>query len=170
MADLGAGITGVLVFVIVLVAAKQPLLLSAGLAAGAYLGVRLLLAPKNTTLEKPWLEPLALRWEGREEGERLQSLLRLVERTRQNPELTALVDEHLVFVTRACEPYKSGKSPTGQARTEFLSLLETIEARLVRLAETRRHADDKALADELIALRQTLEELVPERVIENRTQ
>ena len=170
MADIKAGITATLIFLVVLLAAKQPLLLSAALAGGAYLGARLLLAPKTAPTEKPWLEPLALRWSGRDEGERLASVLRLTERLSQSPELRPLAAEHLAFVKRACEPYQSGASPSGQARTELLSLLDLIEGRLLRLAEGHRKADDKALAQEMIALRQTLVELLPERVMENRKQ
>jgi hypothetical protein len=167
MADLGAGLTGALVFVVLLLGARQPLLVSAALAGGAYLGVRLLLAPKTAPTEKPWLEPLAARWAGRDEGERLYPLLQLAQRLRQSPELVATVDEHLAYVKRACTPYKNGDFPTGQARTELLALLELVERRLLRLAEAHRRDDDRALAGELSALRQTLTELVPERPLEN---
>jgi hypothetical protein len=170
MADLKAGLTATLLFIVLLLAAKQPVLLSAALAGGAYLGVRLLLAPKTIPREKPWLEPLAQRWSGRDEGERLASVLRIMERLRQTPELMPMADEHLVYIKRGCEPYKTGINPTGQARTELLTLLELVERRLLRLAEAHRHDDDRALASELAALRQTLVELVPERVIGIRKQ
>jgi hypothetical protein len=167
MADLKAGLTAILIFVVLVLAAKQPILLSAALAGGAYLGVRLLLAPKPAATEKPWLEPLAERWSGRNElaGERLHQILLLTERLGKEPELAISVHEHLAYVKRACEPYKTGANPTGQARTELLALFELVEARLLRLAEAHRRDDDRALANELAALRQTLVELVPERVI-----
>lgn len=170
MADLKAGATAILVFLLLLLAAKQPLLISAALASGAYLGVRLLLAPKTAPVEKPWLEPLALRWTGRDEGERLQQLAALAQRLSKEPALTGAVAEHLAYVKRACAPYQAGSNPTGTARTELLAFLELVETRLLRLAEAHRHDDDRALASELSALRQTLIELVPERVIENRNQ
>jgi hypothetical protein len=170
MADLKAGLTATLVFLLLLLAARQPLLVSAALAGGAYLGVRLLLAPKPMALEKPWLEPLAARWSGRDEGEHLASLLRLADRLRATEPLALAVDEHLAYVRRACLPYREGRMPQGQARTELLALLELVEGRLVRLAETHRHNDDQALASELAALRQTLVELVPERRLENQHQ
>ena len=170
MADLKAGLTGALIFIVLLLGAKQPILMSAALAGGAYLGVRLLLAPKPTATEKPWLEPLAERWSGRDEGERLHQILLLAERLGKEPELAVSVSEHLAYIKRACEPYKTGINPTGQARTELLTLLELVERRLLRLAEAHKQDDDRALASELVALRQTLVELVPERVIGMRKQ
>jgi hypothetical protein len=167
MADLKAGLTATLVFLLLLLAAQQPLLVRATLAGGAYLGVRLLLAPKTLPTEKPWLEPLATRWSGRDEGEHLASLLRLIASLRTKPALAASVDEHVRYVQRACQPYRDGTLPTGQARTELLTLLELVERRLLRLAEAHRRDDDRALASELAALRQTLVELVPERQLEN---
>lgn len=168
MADIKAGLTATLIFIVLLLAAKQPIFVSAALAGSTYLGVRLLLAPKTVPTENPWLEPLATRWSGRDEGERLASLVRLAERLRQQSELTSVVDEHLVYVKRACEPYRLGATPTGQARTELLTLFELVESRLLRLAEAHRRNDDRALASELIALRQTLLELVPEPKMENK--
>ena len=170
MADLKAGATAILVFLLLLLAAKQPLLISAALASGAYLGVRLLLAPKTVPAEKPWLEPLTTRWAGRDEGERLRQIAALAQRLRKEPELTVAVAEHLAYVKRACLPYQDGTNPTGQSRAELISLLELVESRLLRLAEAHRRDDDRALASELAALRQTLIELVPERVIENKNQ
>jgi hypothetical protein len=170
MADLKAGASAILLFLILLLAAKQPLLISAALAGGAYLGVRLLLAPKTVPAEKPWLEPLAARWAGRDEGERLLQIATLAQRLRKEPELAVAVAEHLAYVKRACLPYQDGTNPSGQARAELITLLELVESRLLRLAEAHRHDDDRALASELAALRQTLIELVPERVLENRKQ
>ena len=170
MADIKAGLTATLIFIVLLLAAKQPIFVSAALAGSTYLGVRLLLAPKTVPTENPWLEPLATRWSGRNElaGERLASLLQLTGRLRQQSELTSVVDEHLIYVKRACEPYRLGATPTGQARTELLTLFELVESRLLRLAEAHRRNDDRALASELIALRQTLLELVPEPKMENK--
>lgn len=168
MADLSAGLIGALVFVVLLVGGRQPVLVSAALASGAYLGVRLLLTPKRPPVVQPWLEPLAQRWAGRDEGERLESVLRIGRELRTYPSLTSAVEEHLSYLERACLPYRPpGTFPTGQARTELLTLIELIEKRLLRLGAALTLENDRALASELAALRQTLVELVPERRLEN---
>jgi len=147
MADLGAGVISVLVFTALLALARQPLWLSGALAGATYLGIRLIVAPKPRLN----LERLAQRWGQTDEGQRLSTILRLLQAQPNAPERA--------YVEQACAPFAPGEPPTGATRESLLALLETIERRLTLRLAGELHENDRARANELIALRQTLIEL-----------